>query len=441
MCSYDMSHSSAAALRWMLESLVGTKAFRLHREDPIIMRRASIEEDSGWGSSNTYLHNWDQQEAAEPNPDILIAHVVTDELCFQAITSTGLHVNSATHIEHPGLSDATIKEHAIRLMDKIKRKCLESIQKVFSSFHRQSNVTYSLLLCPHFTTPPAAAIMGGILVQEAEKNNARMLIIASHGPVGGMCHIGSISRHVWHQSLRIPVLLIPPHSPPSENNKVSAVVSQPDIVVIVEDENQLRECSQFVAECLVRVGDSVHVWFIGQVDKQPVPQTLPLDIETSIISQSSCEGVYSKGFSSSSSVSASAMKSPHGLFAIYEQDNGKEVSRTSLSSAEETISGSAIASLPETVSSLLGHYRSIRLVAVYDPCGGGESRSIKCELTKGEMVRHLVKNCPIPLVLIPPSMQKAPLNDQEDEDEEFMPLMTSSASEDFSEDEEMARNY
>jgi hypothetical protein len=249
-----MSQSSVDALRWTLENTVGTQAFQLHKEDPFISQSIG----SGWESM--HAEGWDEEEI-EANTDILIVHVVSDELSFQSVTSTGFNVHSdshgGSHSDRGGQFETIIKEHSRRLMSRIKQKCFESIKRVFSAYQRRSSVTFSLLLCPHFTSPPSAATTGEILVKEGEMNHARMLIIASHGPVGSMAHVGSISRHVWHHSINIPVLLIPPHPPPSENGKTAAIVSQPDVVVIVEDEDQLRECSQFLAECLVRPGDSV----------------------------------------------------------------------------------------------------------------------------------------------------------------------------------------
>ena len=433
MGSYDLTQPSSEALRWTLENLVPTQAFSLRKVDDNFVDPLLIYEDnvSGWGSK--HAEGWDgADDEAISHPDLLLCHVVSDEFSFQAITSTGHNVHSESRSEgRRGQFETTVLDYARRLMKTIKKKCLESIQKVFQAYQRQSNVTFELLMCPHFSSPSSAATTGEIIIREGEKHHARLLIIASHGPIGEMAHIGSISRHVWHHSKSIPVLLIPPHAPPSESGKNSAVVAQPDVVVILEDEDQLRECSQFIAECLVRVGDSVHVWFCGPANKQPVPQSVALDIETSILAQSSCEGVYVRGFSSSSSLSPSVLQSPLGLFAIYDVED-----ETSSKSSETT---SDDMTLPETISSLLEFYSTIRLVAVFDPCGGGESRSIKCELTRGEMVRHLAKNCSKPLVMIPPSKPKPPMREvkaDREEDELMDPLSSGNESE-----EENSRNY
>ena len=374
---------------------------------------------------------------AFPPPDESFAHL---NFNFQAVTFTGSNITSATHLEgRGGHFDKTIQGYSRRLIRKVKKQCEDSIAKVFAAYQRNSRVNYKLLICPHFSSPSSASSTGELLIKEAEKSHARMIIIGSHGPIGGMAHIGSISRHVWHHSSTIPVLLIPPRPPPREAGK-EIIVSQLDVILILEDEDQLRECSQFVAECLVRSGDSIHVWFVGSADKQPVPQSISLDIESSLIAQSSCEGVYSRGFSSSSSISASTLRSPLGLFAIYE-NGGIDTDEINIEDSEieegsdEEEEEELTTTLPETINQILEFYSSIRLVAVFDTCGGGVGRSLKCEVTRGEMVRYLTKNCPKPLVLIPPTVPTPPLNEGRD-DIEVLPS-ASSSSEDAEEGSEL----
>ncbi|GLC64503.1 hypothetical protein PLESTF_000173100 [Pleodorina starrii] len=229
--------------------------------------------------------------------ELRVVHVVCDPRTLQWQTSLGtsasgrpIALSSLDLGLSPPAGRGTYGDVEIDLHDYVARlnKAAEKVVERRCESLRQGGIKYEVEL-PRLPSARSAAGIAEALLDAVRRNDATLLVVASHGP-GALAEYGSVSRFCYQHST-VPLLLMPSpetqamactRAAPADGGAARTAAAGggavgSEILLVVNHLEELANVWQWVADNCTRKGDRLAIWHVAGPSASGMP-SLPIAI-------------------------------------------------------------------------------------------------------------------------------------------------------------------